>query len=122
MSACGRSSVVRCESLANVWKRLERAGGPAGLQQPLAGEKAGASMQQVRILLVDASVEFLDSAAHFLSLEPRLEVVGRTRCKLEAAELTVRLQPDLVLVDLGLAGLATAHRIKADAPAARVLL
>ena len=48
--------------------------------------------------------------------------MGRTRCKLEAAELTVRLQPDLVLVDLGLAGLATAHRIKADAPAARVLL
>jgi DNA-binding NarL/FixJ family response regulator len=79
-------------------------------------------MDRVRILLVDASAEFLDSAAHFLSLEPRLEVVGRTRSQLEAADLATRLCPDLVLVDLGLAGLAVARRVKDEAPAARVLL
>jgi DNA-binding NarL/FixJ family response regulator len=93
-----------------------------GSHQPPAGEKAEASMDRVRILLVDGSPEFLDSAAHFLSLEPRVEVVGRTRSQREAAELAARLRPDVVLVDLGLAGLAVARRVKDESPAARVLL
>src|SRR5437016_5893278 len=122
MSACGRSKVMRCESLVPVWRRLERAADrPFGSRQPPAGEKAEASMDRVRILLVDASPEFLDSAAHFLSLEPQVEVVGRTRSQLEAVELAARLRPDLVLVDLGLAGLAVARRVKDAVPDARVL-
>src|SRR5262245_46689038 len=112
MSAFGRSRAMPLANSAPAWRARERS----------AVGKAGGSMERVRILLVDASPEFLDSAEHFLSLEPRLEVVGRTHSGPEALELAARLRPHLVLVDWGLSGLSVARRLKGADPAARVLL
>jgi DNA-binding NarL/FixJ family response regulator len=54
----------------------------------------------IRVLLVDDSAEFLESATRFLATDPVLAVVGRTLSGAEALEQIERLRPDLVLVDL----------------------
>lgn len=79
----------------------------------------------VRILLVDDSPEFLDSADHFLSLEGAVRVVGRASSGEEALVEVGRLRPDLVLMDVsmpGMNGFETARRLKAAADAPRVLI
>lgn len=78
-------------------------------------------MQPLRILLVDDSLPFLESATRFLSEEACLEIVGRASSGKEALEQVMRLHPDLVLMDLampGMNGLEATRQIKlqGDAP------
>jgi two-component system, NarL family, nitrate/nitrite response regulator NarL len=54
----------------------------------------------IRILLVDDSVEFLKSASALLGREPRVQVIGQALSGQEALDLVIRLQPDLILMDL----------------------
>ena len=73
-------------------------------------------MSPLRVLLVDDSHDFLESAARFLSAYPCLEIVGWTLSGRDAQELVARLQPDLVLMDLsmpGMNGLEATRQIKA---------
>ncbi len=73
-------------------------------------------MSPLRVLLVDDSHDFLESAARFLSEYPSLEIVGWTFSGRDARELVARLQPDLVLMDLtmpGMNGLEATRQIKA---------
>ena len=73
-------------------------------------------MSPLRVLLVDDSQDFLESAARFLSAYPSLEIVGWTFSGRDARELVARLQPDLVLMDLtmpGMNGLEATRQIKA---------
>jgi DNA-binding NarL/FixJ family response regulator len=73
-------------------------------------------MTQVRVLLVDDSLEFLDSAAEFLTHDPRACVVGRAHDGREGLRLVEALSPDLVLMDLAMpvmSGLDAARAIKA---------
>ncbi len=73
-------------------------------------------MSPLRVLLVDDSHDFLESAARFLSAYPCLEIVGWTLSGRDARELVARLQPDLVLMDLtmpGMNGLEATRQIKA---------
>jgi DNA-binding NarL/FixJ family response regulator len=82
-------------------------------------------MDRCRILLVDDSPEFLASAAHFLSLEPRVVVVGQTHSGASAVDLAREVRPDVVLMDLGLSGLGSlevARRLGELSPAPRVVL
>jgi CheY-like chemotaxis protein len=61
---------------------------------------ADQAAQPIRVLLVDDSAEFLESAARFLATDPVLAIVGRAFSGSEALEQIELLCPDLVLVDL----------------------
>lgn len=79
----------------------------------------------VRILLVDDSPEFLESAARFLSADSQVEVVGCALSGREALEQVALLQPDLVLMDLALPdmhGLEATRHIKVQAGAPHVVI
>lgn len=56
-------------------------------------------MKPLRILLVDDSVTFLDSATEFLGRDPRLAIVGRATDGRRGIHLVQELRPDLVLLD-----------------------
>jgi DNA-binding NarL/FixJ family response regulator len=82
-------------------------------------------MPPLRILLVDDSLSFLESATRFLSGEAYLEIVGRAFSGGEALEQVSRLRPDLVLMDLampGMNGLEATRRIKMQPDAPRVVV
>jgi len=78
-------------------------------------------MSPVRILLVDDSPEFLESAARFLSADPQIEIVGCALSGAEAMAQVARVHPDLVLMDWRMPGMsgpeATRHlKARPDAP------
>jgi CheY-like chemotaxis protein len=82
-------------------------------------------MNPLRILLVDDSAEFLESAARLLMLHQELCIVGRAASGSSALEQVAVLQPDLVLMDLampGMNGLEATRRIKAQPAAPRVVI
>ena len=82
-------------------------------------------MQPIRVLLVDDSEEFLDSAINFLSRDPRVTVVGRALNGPDGIRLASDLKPDLVLMDLVMPvmnGLAATRCIKASPGAPRVVI
>jgi len=82
-------------------------------------------MPLLRVLLVDDSPEFLESAAYFLSLHPSVEVIGRALSGPDALEMASRLRPDLVLMDWAMpemTGLEAARRLKAQPGAPRVVI
>ena len=82
-------------------------------------------MNPLRILLVDDSAEFLESAARLLMLHQELCIVGRAASGSSALEQVAVLNPDLVLMDLampGMNGLETTRRIKARQAAPRVVI
>ncbi len=73
-------------------------------------------MFSIRILLVDDSVEFLESVTRFLSVDPHIVIAGCAFSGQEALERAEELAPDLVLMDLampGIDGLEATRRIKA---------
>jgi DNA-binding NarL/FixJ family response regulator len=63
----------------------------------------------VRVLLVDDSRAFLDSAARFLAQERGIDVVGRVECGKDALAVAARLGPALVLVDIPRVVIVTLH-------------
>ena len=73
----------------------------------------------MRILLVDDHVLFREGLAGLLNSQPDLTVVGEAGSVPEAVALARKLQPDLVLLDLGLppgSGLDAMRAILADRP------
>ncbi len=82
-------------------------------------------MSPIRILLVDDSVAFLDSAAAYLAGQPDLRVIGRALSGRTAIEQIAALRPDLVLMDIAmpdLNGLEATRQIKALPNAPRVII
>jgi DNA-binding NarL/FixJ family response regulator len=82
-------------------------------------------MNPLRILLVDDSAEFLESAARLLMLHQELCIVGRAASGRAALEQVAVLKPDLVLIDLampGMNGLEATRQIKARPAAPRVVI
>jgi DNA-binding NarL/FixJ family response regulator len=82
-------------------------------------------MQLIRILLVDDSPDFIESAARFLSADPRLEIVGRASSGKEALVAVKEAKPDLVLMDWAMPempGPVAMRRIKSEPPAPRVIV
>ena len=82
-------------------------------------------MRSLRVLLVDDSAEFLESAARLLALHQDLRIVGRVSSGRDALEQVAALQPDVVLMDLampGMDGLETTRQIKAQPAPPRVVI
>ena len=82
-------------------------------------------MTPLRILLVDDSAEFLESAARLLTLHKQLRIVGRASSGNAALEQIAQLSPDLVLMDLampGMNGLETTRQIKSRPAPPRVVI
>lgn len=72
-------------------------------------------MPSLRILLVDDSLAFLESATRFLAIDKKLEIVGRVLSGEEALVQVPQLCPDLVLMDMampGMNGLEATRQIK----------
>lgn len=82
-------------------------------------------MPIIRILLVDDSPDFIESAARFLSADPGLQVVGRASSGKEAIQVVKDIKPDLVLMDWAMPempGPVAMRRIKSEPPAPRVIV
>jgi DNA-binding NarL/FixJ family response regulator len=90
-----------------------------------AGQETEHVERRRRVLLVDDSPEFLESASHFLNADPQIEIVGRAHSGRGALEKVPVLKPDLVLMDLSMPemnGLDATRAIKAHANGPRVII
>jgi len=80
---------------------------------------------ETRVLLVDDHAVLRAGLRRLLEDQPDLTVVGEAGMAVEAIDLASRLQPDLILLDLGmpgLGGLEALPRLRQAAPEARLLV
>ena len=78
----------------------------------------------MRVVLVDDHILFREGLASLLNGQPDMSVVGQAGSVQEGIELARTLQPDLVLLDLGLPpgnGLDAMRAILADRPEAKIV-
>jgi len=78
----------------------------------------------VRVLVVDDFEPWRDFVRSELQTQPGLQVVGEASDGLEAVQKSEELQPDLILLDIGLPtmnGIESARHIKQIAPGAKIL-
>ena len=59
-------------------------------------------IQKIKILLVDDNQYFLSAVRRFLIMLPGMEVIAEAHDGLEALSKAEQLQPDLVLLDIGM--------------------
>jgi DNA-binding NarL/FixJ family response regulator len=81
-------------------------------------------MSSQRVLVVEDFEPFRRFICSTLVQRSELEIVGEAADGLQAVEKAKELQPDLILLDIGLptlSGIEAAHRISRAAPAAKVL-
>lgn len=81
--------------------------------------------ERVRVLIVDDHSVVRQGVKAFLELQETLEVVGEAESGENALALVERLRPDVVILDLlmaGMNGIETTRRIKAVSPDARVVI
>jgi NarL family two-component system response regulator LiaR len=79
----------------------------------------------IRVAIVDDQRLFVDGLARILGIRPDMEVVGRAHTGEEAVELCLREEPDVVLMDLsmpGMAGISATRKILGLLPRTQVLV
>ena len=82
------------------------------------------SKSYVRVLVVDDYEPWRRKVRSILQTQPELRVVAETADGLEAIQKAQELQPDLIVLDIGLPsinGLEVANRIPQVAPGAKIL-
>ena len=82
-------------------------------------------MAPIRILLVDDHRIVREGLASMLSTQPDMLVVGEAGTGAEAIAQVVRLQPDIVLLDLempDLDGVSVLERVRGEFPGVRVII
>jgi DNA-binding NarL/FixJ family response regulator len=78
----------------------------------------------IRVLVVEDSEEFRKFICSTLGEEPELQIVGEDSDGLQAVQRVGQLQPDLILLDIGLPsmnGIAAARRIRELSPKSKIL-
>ena len=78
----------------------------------------------VRVLVVDDYEPFRRFVCTILAARPQLHVIGEAADGFEAVQKAEELQPDLILLDIGLPtlnGIKAAYRISELVPAAKIL-
>ncbi|WP_409483672.1 response regulator [Arsenicicoccus dermatophilus] len=81
-------------------------------------------MSPYTAVVADDHTLMRQALAHFLASTGEFTVIGEAGDGLEAAQITLRLRPDVVLMDLGmprLGGIGATARVLQEWPAARVL-
>ena len=79
----------------------------------------------IRVALIDDHALVRDGIRALLAVMPQLEVVGEAGSGAEALELLARVQPDIVLMDIGLKdinGLELTKRLRTEYPAIKVMI
>lgn len=79
----------------------------------------------IRVLVVDDILETRENLRKLLYLEDGIKVLGVAASGEQGIQMTVELQPDIVLVDVnmpGMDGITAAQRIIEQAPTTRVIL
>ena len=82
------------------------------------------SLSTIHALVVDDFEPFRRFVCSTLGTRPGLQVVGEASDGLEAVQKAEELQPDLILLDIGLPtlnGIEAAHRISRLVPSAKIL-
>jgi two-component system response regulator NreC len=81
-------------------------------------------ISKIRILLVDDHTLFRQGIRTLLATEPDMEVVGEAANATDAVTLAGQLRPDVVLMDIGMAGMSSfeaTRLIRKDRPETRVV-
>jgi two-component system nitrate/nitrite response regulator NarL len=81
--------------------------------------------ESINVLVVDDHPLFRQGVVHSLGAEPDLTVVGEAGSGEEALKLACELLPDIVLLDISMAGwngLVTAERISTACPATAIVM
>ena len=89
---------------------------------PHTDDNQGASL--VRVLVVDDYEPFRRFVCSTLGIRPDLQVVGEVSDGLEAVQKSAELQPDLIVLDIGLPslnGIEAARRIRKLSPKSKIL-
>jgi two-component system response regulator NreC len=77
------------------------------------------------VLIADDHAVVRAGLRALLGAEPSLELVGEASGGVEAVELALRLRPDILLLDMSMPdqdGLAVTRQVRAQVPAARILI
>src|SRR4051794_4614560 len=80
---------------------------------------------QIRVLVVDDIPETRDHLTKLLSFESDIDVVGSAASGREALEMAVRLNPDVVLMDINMPdmdGIAATEQLSTTVPSAAVVM
>jgi len=78
----------------------------------------------VTVLLVDDLGEFRAAISSLLRKQPELQIVAEASDGVEAVEKSQQLQPDIILLDIGLPrlnGIAAAQQIREVAPQSKII-
>ena len=81
--------------------------------------------EQIRVVIVDDIAETREHLTKLLSFESDIEVIGAAGSGEEAVELTGKLQPDILLMDInmpGMDGIATTERVSATFPTTSIIM
>ena len=84
-----------------------------------------ANQPNIRVLVVDDIVETRENLRKILYYEDAIEVLGAAANGEQGIQMTVELQPDIVLIDVNMPamdGITAAQRIIEQVPVTRVIL
>ena len=79
----------------------------------------------IRVLLADDHDILRQGLKLLLGMQPEMEIVGEARTGLEAVEMVHKLKPDVVVMDItmaGMDGLEACQRIRSQIPETQVLM
>lgn len=85
----------------------------------------GSNTQKIRVLIVDDIAETRENVKKLLYFEEDVEVVGSAANGREGVDLTLKLNPDIVLMDInmpGMDGIAASEAISSQAPNVQVVM
>lgn len=80
---------------------------------------------KIRVVIVDDIAETREHLAKLLSFESDIEVIGSAASGEEAVEMTGKLSPDILLMDInmpGMDGIATTERVSATFPTTSIIM